>query len=285
MVWYSKYLKVFEKPFNTVSQDIIDEVRNKLQLLQSPDPLASVVIIAHNEQTRLLSCLWSLSDTICKYNIEIIGVDNNSSDGTAQVYDAVGLRYFSESRKSPGFARNRGIIEAKGKYLICIDADTIYPPKYIETMISAFNKPGVVAVSSLWSYVPSKEFPRIWMFFYELLRDIHLFLLSFNSPERCIRGLVFAHVTDLGKKIGYRVQIRRGEDGALAYALKDYGKIAFIRKRIARPVTSTSTIAADGSMLRAFMLRVKSALKGGRKYFIKTKGELKDQESNIISNK
>lgn len=285
MVWYSKYLKVFEKPFNTVSHDIIDEVRNKLQLLQSPDPLASVVIIAHNEQTRLLSCLWSLSDTICKYNIEIIGVDNNSSDGTAQVYDAVGLRYFSESRKSPGFARNRGIMEAKGKYLICIDADTIYPPKYIETMISAFNKPGVVAVSSLWSYVPSKEFPRIWMFFYELLRDIHLFLLSFNSPERCIRGLVFAHVTDLGKKIGYRVQIRRGEDGALAYALKDYGKIAFIRKRIARPVTSTSTIAADGSMLRAFMLRVKSALKGGRKYFIKTKGELKDQESNIISNK
>lgn len=285
MVWYSKYLKVFEKPFNTVSQDIIDEVRNKLQLLQSPDPLASVVIIAHNEQTRLLSCLWSLSDTICKYNIEIIGVDNNSSDGTAQVYDAVGLRYFSESRKSPGFARNRGIIEAKGKYLICIDADTIYPPKYIETMISAFNKPGVVAVSSLWSYVPSKEFPRIWMFFYELLRDIHLFFLSFNSPERCIRGLVFAHVTDLGKKIGYRVQIKRGEDGALAYALKEYGKIAFVRRRRARPVTSTSTIAADGSMSRAFMLRVKSALKGGRKYFIKTKGELKDQESNIINNK
>lgn len=75
MVWYFKYLKVFEKPFNTVSQDIIDEVRNKLQLLQSPDPHLWV-IIAHNEQTRLLSCLWSLSDTICKYNIEIIGVDN-----------------------------------------------------------------------------------------------------------------------------------------------------------------------------------------------------------------
>lgn len=282
MVWYSKYLKVFEKPFNTVSHDIIDEVRNKLQLLQSPDPLASVVIIAHNEQTRLLSCLWSLSDTICKYNIEIIGVDNNSSDGTAQVYDAVGLRYYSESRKSPGFARNRGIMEAKGKYLICIDADTIYPPKYVETMISAFNKPGVVAVSSLWSYVPSKEFPRFWMFFYELLRDIHLFFLSFNSPERCIRGLVFAHVTDLGKKIGYRVQIRRGEDGALAYALKDYGKITFIRKRIARAVTSTATLAADGSMKKAFVNRSKSAIKGVRKYFKRTTGEIKDQPTNLV---
>jgi len=285
MVWYSKYLKVFEKPFNSVSQNIIDEVRNNLQLLQNTDPVASVVIIAHNEQTRLLSCLWSLSDTRCNYNIEIIGVDNNSSDGTADVYQAVGLRYYSESRKSPGFARNRGIMEAKGKYIICIDADTIYPPKYVETMISAFKKPGVVAVSSLWSYVPSKDFPRFLMFFYELLRDIHLFFLSFNSPERCIRGLVFAHVTDLGKKIGYRVQIRRGEDGALAYALKDYGKIAFIRKRKARPVTSTATIGADGSLSRAFMLRAKSALKGGRKYFFRTKGELKDQESNIINNK
>lgn len=282
MVWYSKYLKVFEKPFSLVSQDVIDEVRDKLQSLQNPDPIASVVIIAHNEQTRLLSCLWSLSDTKCKYNIEIIGVDNNSTDGTADVYQAVGLRYYPESRKSPGFARNRGIMEAKGKYLICIDADTIYPPKYVETMISAFEKPGVVAVSSLWSYVPSKDFPRFGMFFYELFRDIHLFLLSFNSPERCVRGLVFAHVTDLGKKIGYRVQIRRGEDGALAYALKEYGKIAFVRKRKARPVTSTATISADGSMSRAFLLRVKSALKGIRKYFFKTNGELKDQESNII---
>lgn len=69
---------------------------------------------------------------------------------------------FLKVEKAPSFARNR-IIEAKGKYLICIDADTIYPPKYIETMISAFNKPGVVAVSSL-ELCPKQGISRIWMF-------------------------------------------------------------------------------------------------------------------------
>jgi len=284
MKWYSKYLKVFEKPIEDAPQFTIEEIRLKLKNRQSAEPLASVVVIAHNEETRLLSCLWSLSESKCKYPIEIIGVDNSSSDRTVDVYKAVGLKYYTENRKGPGYARNRGLLEAKGKYFICIDADTIYPPKYVETMIEAFQNPNVVAVSSLWSYVPSKEFPRFWMFFYELFRDIHLFLLSFKSPERCVRGLVFAHETELGRKIGYKVNIIRGEDGSLAYALKDYGKIAFIRRSIARPITSTATLRASGSLKNAFKIRVKSALKGIRKYFLKTKGEIKDQESNIINN-
>lgn len=285
MKWYSKYLTVFEKPIDEAPQSIFDEVRQKLKTIQSNNPIASVVVIAYNEEKRLLSCLWSLSESKCKYPIEIIGVDNNSADKTADVYKAVGLRYYSEDQKSCGYARNRGLQEAKGKYYICIDSDTMYPEKYVETMIDALEKPGIVAVCSLWSYVPNKAFPRYLMFFYELFRDIHLFFLFFKSPERCARGLVFAHVTKLGRKIGYNVNIVRGEDGSLAYRLKDYGKIAFVRNRKARPVTSTSTLEADGSLYKAFSVRVKNALKGFRKYFIKTKGEIRDQPSNLIKNK
>ena len=283
MKWYSKYLTLLEKPFDSLPQQIIDEIRENFKILNSDSPIASVVIIAYNEEKRLPACLWSLSDSKCRYPIEIMGVDNNSSDRTSDVFRASGIRFFAESRKGPGYARNRGLTEAKGKFLICIDADTIYPPKYIEIMIDAFNKKqDVVAVSSLYSFIPSKQFPELWLFFYELFRDIHVFILSFKSPERCIRGAVFAHNTELGKKIGYRVNIKRGEDGSLAYSLKEYGKIVFIRNRKARPVTSTAAFGADGSLKSAFKSRVISALKGMRKYFVKTKGELKDQDSNII---
>lgn len=285
MKWYSKYLEVFEKPLSSAPQHIIDQVKENLIPLQSDNPVASVVIIAYNDETRLLSCLWSLSESKCRYPIEIFGVDNNSADRTADVYKAVGLRFYNEDKKSCGYARNRGLQEAKGKYYICIDSDTMYPKKYIETMIDALEKPGVVAVSSLWSYVPSKEYPRFWMFFYELFRDIHLFLQSFKSPERSVRGLVFAYNIEFGKKVGYRVQIIRGEDGAMAYGLKQYGKIAFVRERRARAISCTSTISADGSLKKAFCMRVVGVLKGIRKYFVKSTGEVRDQPSNLINNK
>jgi len=285
MKWYSKYLEVFEKPFSTAPQHIIDDAKAKLAAVQSENPIASVVVIAYNDETRLLSCLWSLSESKCKYPIEIIGVDNNSADRTADVYKAVGLRFYNEDKKSCGYARNRGLQEAKGKYYICIDSDTMYPEKYVETMIDALEKPGVVAVSSLWSYVPSKEYPRFWMFFYELLRDTHLFLQSFKSPERSVRGLVFAYNIEFGKKVGYRVQIIRGEDGAMAYGLKQYGKIVFVRGKKARAISCTSTISADGSLKKAFWTRVQGVIKGIRKYFVKATGEVKDQPSNLIKNK
>ncbi len=282
MRWYSKYLTVFEKPYEDTPIYVIEEVFRNLQNLQSEKPLASVILISHNEERRLLSCLWSLSESKCKYPVEIIGVNNNSSDRTADVYSSVGCRYYDEEKKSPGHARNRGLREAKGKYTICIDSDTIYPPKYLEEMIDALEKPGVVAAFALWSYVPSKEYPRFKMFFYELARDIHLSLLYIKSPERCVRGLVFAHVTDLAKKIGYKTNIIRGEDGSMAYRLKNYGKITFVRERCARPVTCTATLKADGSLSKAFIRRVILALKGFRKYIFKTKGEIKDQQSNIV---
>ncbi len=282
MKWYDKYLLIFEKPFDSIPQKTITEIKDNLKSINSDTPVASVVVIAYNEEKRLPACLWSLSNSKCKYPVEIIGVDNNSSDSTAEVYSTLGVKFFKEERKGPGYARNRGLAEAKGKILICIDSDTIYPERYIEIMIDSFNKPGVVAVSSLYSFIPNEQFPVYKLFFYELLRDIHIFLLSFKSPERCIRGSVFAHNTALGRKIGYRVNIKRGEDGSLAYALKDFGKIRFIRNRKARPVTSTSAFKADGNLLTAFKTRFFSALSGFRKYFVKAKGELKDQDSNII---
>ena len=135
MRWYKKYLPVFEKPFAEAPAEIVDQVKEKLAKLQSDDPVASVVVIAYNEEQRLLSCLWSLSDAKCKYPIEIFGVDNNSKDRTQDVYRAAGVRFYNETKQSCGYARNRGLQEAKGKYYICIDSDTMYPPDYIENHI------------------------------------------------------------------------------------------------------------------------------------------------------
>jgi glycosyltransferase involved in cell wall biosynthesis len=281
MSWYSKYLFVYEKPFNEAPNETILEVSEKLKKLECENPIVSVVVIAHNEEKRLLSCLWSLSETTCKYPLEIIGIDNNSTDRTAEVFESVGLKYYTELQKSCGYARRCGLEHAKGKYYICIDSDTMYPPKYIETLVNKLMKPGIVAVSSLWSYIPDKDHPWLGVKIYEFLRDTHLYIQSFKRPELSVRGLVFAYKIEYGKKVGYRVELKRGEDGSMALGLKEYGKIAFVRKRKARAVTGYGTVSADGSFFNSFKVRAIKYIKGINKYFTKT-NDYKDEESNLI---
>lgn len=281
MKWYTKYLQVYEKPFTDAPQSVIDEVRNKLAKLQSNQPVVTVSLIGYNEEKRLLACLWSLSEMICKYPVEIIGVDNESTDRTAEIYQATGIPYYTENQHSCGFARLCGLNNAKGKYHINIDSDTLYPPHYVETMIKVLEKPGVVAVSSLWSYIPDKDHSWIGLKFYEFARDVHLYLQSFKRPELSVRGLVFAYCTDYARQVGIRTDIRRGEDGSLALGLKKYGKIVFVRKRKARAVTGYGTISADGSLLNSFKVRVLYALKGIGGIFSK-KEVYKDEDSNLI---
>ena len=66
MKWYTKYLQVYEKPFSEAPQEIVEEVRNKLKLLQSDNPLVTVSLIGYNEEKHLLASLWSLSEMKCQ---------------------------------------------------------------------------------------------------------------------------------------------------------------------------------------------------------------------------
>jgi glycosyltransferase involved in cell wall biosynthesis len=216
MVWYNKYLSVFEKPISDIPQAIIAEIKDKVKQRESTEPVVSVVLIAHNEEQHLLSCIWSLVDNKCHYPMELIAINNNSTDKTTEVLDLLGVTWYNECKKGPGFARQCGLTYAKGIYHICIDADTMYPPYYIETHIKELEKPNIVCSYGLWSFIPDKKHSQTALFFYELLRDIHLCIQQIKRPELNVRGMVFAFKTEIGRKYGFRTDILRGEDGSLA---------------------------------------------------------------------
>ena len=125
MAWYDKYLSIYGKALDEIPANIISEIKVSLATQQHQEPLVSVVVIAYNEERRLPACLWSLSEMQTQYPIEILGVNNNSKDRTEEVYQRLGLPYYNESKQSPGFARQCGLNHAKGKYHVCIDADSI----------------------------------------------------------------------------------------------------------------------------------------------------------------
>ena len=278
--WYDSYLSVYGKSFDDIPDKLLDQIKTQLAEKQSDNPMVSIVVIAYNEEKRLVACLWSLSELQTKYPIEILGVNNNSRDRTEEVYQRLGMPYFNEIKQSPGFARQCGLSHSKGKYYFCIDADTFYPPRYVDLMMTKLLRPNVSCVSSFWSFFPDEKHPVAGLFMFELVRDVFLFVQHFKRPELCVRGMVFAFNIEFARQVKIRTDIRRGEDGSLALSLKPFGKIAFLYHRQARPVTGYGTIGSQ-SLWQSFVQHVKIQGKGLSRIFFK-KDYYEDSDDNIV---
>lgn len=282
MEWYKKYMTVFEQPYESIPSNIKAEIRNKLTALAPKEnPTISIVAIAHNEESHILACLWSLSENILYHSAELIVVSNHSTDQTNNILEEMGVCWYNEERKGPGFARQCGLDYAKGKYHICIDTDTMYPPQYIQTHIDYLSQDNIVCTYSLWSFIPEKPLDKLSLFVYETLRDFYLCLLNINRPELCVRGMVMAFRTQEGKLIKYKTNIIRGEDGSMAFGLKSKGRLKLILSTKARAITCNSTLKGHGSIFQNFLQRAIKGLKYVPSLFT-SKREYKDKPSNLI---
>lgn len=283
MRWYSKYLEVYEKIYDEVAyREIVSQVRSNLVKLQSDVPFVTVSVIAYNEEKHLLACLWALSEMKSYYPIEIIGVDNDSKDKTADIFRAVGIPYYTESQHSCGHARLCGLSHARGKYHVNIDADTLYPPQYVDRMIGVLERfPQVMGISATWGYIPDKNHSVLGLWFYEHLRNFYLWVQSWKRPELSVRGLVFVYRTEYAQKIGIRVDIKRGEDGMLAFNLRKYGKIAFLRSNATRAITGYGTVG-NGSLMTSLWSRILQVFRKSGHLFTSAK-EYKDRDYNLVN--
>ena len=280
MAWYDKYLSIYGKPFSEVPQHIVSETRQRLAALQSDQPLASIVVIGYNEENHLQACLWAISEIKCKYPVEIIGVDNDSSDRTAEIYEKSGIPYYTEYQHSCGYARRCGLQHARGKYYFDVDSDTLYPPQYYELMLEQLMRPGVSCVSATYGFFSDANHPRLSLRLFEMVRDLFLWIQHFKRPELSVRGLVFAYNADYGRQEPYRVDIIRGEDGSMALALKKYGKIKFVYDRRCKAMTGYGTIG-EHSVWQSLVQHVKIQGKGLSRIFYKT-DHYDDTDDNLV---
>ena len=287
-------MTIYGKPFSEVPEEIVNGTRKRLAALQSDEPLASIVVIGYNEEKHLQACLWAISEIQCKYPVEIIGVDNDSKDRTAEVdndskdrtaeiFEKSGIPYYTEYQHSCGYARRCGLQHAKGRFYFDVDSDTLYPPHYYEIMLEHLLKPGVSCVSATWSYFPDENHSKISLCLFEMTRDLFLWIQHFKRPELSVRGLVFAYNADYGRQEPYRVDIIRGEDGSMALNLKKYGKIVFVRDRRCRAITGYGTIG-NQSMWQSFVDHVRIQLRGITRIFHST-DHYDDSEDNLVKKK
>src|SRR2546427_10158061 len=94
------------------------------------DMLISLVIPAFNEKRYLPETLSSLREAIslCRCSVELIVVDNDSVDRTADVARSFGAIVVHEAVHNISRVRNAGAGVARGDVLAFVDADTIVPP-------------------------------------------------------------------------------------------------------------------------------------------------------------
>ena len=86
----------------------------------------SIIIPAYNEEDYLAKTLTALEDAMShiERSSEIIVVDNNSNDRTAEIAKQHNTQVVFEAINQISRARNAGARLAQGRYLIFVDADT-----------------------------------------------------------------------------------------------------------------------------------------------------------------
>lgn len=108
--------------------------------------LITVVVPAYNAEGTIDETLRSVRTQTWR-NIEILVVDDGSRDATPKIVrrhaaEDPRVRLLSQANAGVAAARNRGIREARGKYVAVIDADDLWQPEKIALQRAAFDRAG-----------------------------------------------------------------------------------------------------------------------------------------------
>jgi cellulose synthase/poly-beta-1,6-N-acetylglucosamine synthase-like glycosyltransferase len=110
----------------------------------------SVIVPVHNEEAGVEATVLSLADTTYAGPVEIIVVDDGSTDRTAEVVASLGIPGVRLVRRPNGgkhSALNTGTAHASSEYLVFVDGDTVFRPDTIPLLVAPLADPAVGAVS------------------------------------------------------------------------------------------------------------------------------------------
>ncbi|MER6562075.1 glycosyltransferase [Streptomyces sp. NPDC001027] len=109
---------------------------------------ASVLVPAYNEAKCIENTVRSLMKS--EHPIEILVVDDGSSDGTARIVEDLrlpGVRVVRQLNAGKPAALNRGIANARHDLIVMMDGDTVFEPSTVRELVQPFADPKVGAVA------------------------------------------------------------------------------------------------------------------------------------------
>ena len=240
----------------------ISEIRTAFEKHNQAKPEVSIVIPAFNEGDNILSTLSSLAASTTSKSFEVIVVDNNSSDDTAALVLMTGATCVSENTQGITAARNRGLSVCRGVYVLNADADTIYPPQWIDLMIEPLKTRGAAITYGSHAFLPATGRHNTAYLAYEYLGDFKKWINSrFREEAVNVYGFNSAFIREEGLAVnGFDHPPGTNEDGWLAVKLRKHTgrRLIFQKSSAARVWTSNRRLMTDGGLMKATLKRLKS---------------------------
>ncbi len=218
----------------------------------------SVVIVNYKVKDFLLQCLHSIEESSEGVEVETIVVDNNSQDGSIEYLSPLfpNIRFIA-LQENLGFskANNIGIAQAKGKYILILNPDTILETKTLKKMfdyMENYQELGAAGCKVLnpdgtFQYSCRRGFPTPWSSFCKLFGLQKLFpkskfFASYNQTFRnenetyyidaVMGAFMFCRAEALKQANGFDPDFfMYGEDLDLCYRINKNGwKIAYFHE-------------------------------------------------------
>ena len=261
------------KNFDDLSTEEVNDLRYRLSKFQYEEPEVSIVIPAWNEQNNIYRALSSLASNHTTQKVEIVVINNNSTDRTQEVLDKLGVRNYLQSIQGTPHARQMGLMKARGKYHLCADSDTYYNQHWIDAMLKPMKANSkIVGVYGRYSFMPLNGKSRLSLIPYEMITGILIRVRRINREFINMLGFNMGFVTEVGRTTGgFEVtQVRKfdnalnsdyfvdeAEDGRMALNLQKKGSLKLVTDKRATVFTSSRRLTAEGGLMQSFINRFK----------------------------
>ncbi len=202
-------------------------------------PLYSIVIPAYNEEVLLSKTLASVREAMKAISDEgeLIVVDNDSDDRTPEIAIEFGARVVLEKEHKIARVRNAGGDEAKGDYLIFLDADTLLTDALLSKALINLKAGSIVGGGVLLEFDKGKG----------VFSDLLVYLWSRLSVimKWPAGSFVFCLKTAFAECGGFCESVYAGEEVWFGRQLKKWGKM----KGLGFEIISDEKIVTSGRKL------------------------------------
>jgi len=262
-----------DKKYSDLSLQELGDLKTRVANFKHPSPDVSVIIPAWNEENNIFRAISSLASSKTNLKVEIVVINNNSTDNTQKVLEELGVINHFQPVQGIAPARSMGLNHAKGKFHLCADSDTFYPPGWIDLMVKPMiDDKKVVGVYGRYSFVPPDGESRIVLWMYEKIAGVLIRIRKKKMEFINVLGFNMGFITEVGKAnggfeviaarkfdnaMGSADFVEESEDGRMALNLKKTGFLKLITHPKARVFTSSRRLMAEGGIIKSFANRLK----------------------------
>lgn len=197
-------------------------------------PDASIVIPAYNEEATIAETILAIHEAAnhsmrtTGKKIELICVDNNSSDHTAQIAEDCGVRVVVEDTKGVSYARQAGHESAEADIILQSDADTQVPLTWIDAHMRHYANPDLAGLTGKFKYDSVHPFYKCYQFARIFWRGGLAVKRAFRGEEKPVSffGVNFSYRKDRANEFGgFDLGSNKGEDVIFGHELAKAGDV------------------------------------------------------------